>query len=242
MQRVAAPDLNAKAMLLRLRDGVAATDANFTMAVAFHEVWKPAVNDGELHARMSNSYAGQAFLIVRTSLRRETLLALMRVWDETKGTGSLKHIFGDLAKTPIWQSLLTERLAKLQTRGLGEEARKLMTESKAELSRLHTSYRHGGERNAIYKKLKDLRDQNLAHTQAKPAAPISIDPFDAEVDHFYSDTATIVSGLMSLVNGEAHNYVDTGKVYSHYAGLFWEGARSESTEGHPRFRRRRSAA
>ena len=242
MQPLAATKYEASPTLLHLRNGVAAADANFTMAVAFHEVWKPTVSEEDLHRRMSNSYAGQAFLIVRTALRREMLLALMRVWDESKGTGSLKHIFGDLAKSQIWQSLLAERIARFQTHGLGEQALAFLTDKKAELNRLHTSYRHGGERHAVYKKLKDLRDQNLAHTKAQPTAPISIDPFDAEVERFYGDSASLVSGLMSLVNGEAHDYGDTGKVYSHYASLFWEGTRSESTEGHPRFRSRRGAA
>ena len=39
------------------------------MAIAFHEVWKPAAYDTDLHARMGVSYATQAFNITRTALR-----------------------------------------------------------------------------------------------------------------------------------------------------------------------------
>jgi hypothetical protein len=40
--------------------------------------------DKDLHSRMGQSYASQAFLVIRMALRRETLLALMRLWDRNK--------------------------------------------------------------------------------------------------------------------------------------------------------------
>ena len=51
------------------------------MAIAFHEVWKPAAYDKSLHERMGVSLATNAFHVVQAALRREMLLALMRLWD-----------------------------------------------------------------------------------------------------------------------------------------------------------------
>lgn len=66
-----------------LREKVTAAQQEFDMAVMFHEVWKPAAYDTDLHSRMGNSYASQAFLVTRTALRREMVLALVRVGTQT---------------------------------------------------------------------------------------------------------------------------------------------------------------
>jgi hypothetical protein len=62
--------------IVALREKVTAAQQEFDMAVTFHEVWKPAAYDKDLHSRMGNSFASQAFLITRTALRREMVLAL----------------------------------------------------------------------------------------------------------------------------------------------------------------------
>lgn len=68
------------------------------MAIMFHEVWKPATYDESLHNRMGVSYATNAFHIVRAALRREMLLALMRLWDKRREAVRMKsaaEILGD---------------------------------------------------------------------------------------------------------------------------------------------------
>jgi hypothetical protein len=96
--------------LNRVRSCAESIDSNYTMAVAFHEVWKPTAYDKALHERMGRSYAGQSFLIVRSALRREMLLALMRIWDTTKGTQSLcKVVKGRNGATPHFLPNLTLR-------------------------------------------------------------------------------------------------------------------------------------
>jgi hypothetical protein len=44
-----------------LREKVNAAHQEFEMAVTFHEVWKPAAFDDDLHKRMGASYATNAF-------------------------------------------------------------------------------------------------------------------------------------------------------------------------------------
>ena len=58
-----------------LRAEVRAALQEFNMAIAFHEVWKPAAYDKSLHERMGVSLATNAFHVVQAALRREMLLA-----------------------------------------------------------------------------------------------------------------------------------------------------------------------
>ena len=70
--------------IIDLKKMVTAAQEEFDMAVTYHEVWKPAAYDKDLHSRMGQSYASQAFLVTRAALRREMMLALMRLWDKNK--------------------------------------------------------------------------------------------------------------------------------------------------------------
>ena len=65
--------------IVALKDMVTAAQQEFDMAVAFHDIWKSAAYDHDLHSRLGKSYATQAFLVTRTALRREVVLALIRL-------------------------------------------------------------------------------------------------------------------------------------------------------------------
>ena len=79
--------------IIALKAAVDAARHEFDMAITFHEIWKPAAYDKDLHERMGNSYATNAFHAVRASLRREMLLALMRLWDtDWRSVRMVKHI------------------------------------------------------------------------------------------------------------------------------------------------------
>jgi AbiU2 len=67
--------------IISLQQKVTAAQQEFDMAVTFHEIWKPAAYDQDLHSRLGESFATQAFLVIRTALRREMVLALIRLWD-----------------------------------------------------------------------------------------------------------------------------------------------------------------
>src|SRR4051812_39505922 len=79
-------DINDPVITL-LRKHVKAMQEEFDQAVMFHEVWKPTANDDQLHKRMGKSYATQTFLVVRMALRREMILALLRIWDTGNNGG-----------------------------------------------------------------------------------------------------------------------------------------------------------
>lgn len=102
-----------------LRAHVDAAQHEFALAVAFHEVWKPSVHDEELHAPLGRSYASQAFEVIRTALRREMLLELMRVWDTSSGEQHVKidSTFDHLSVTCSWPHMLTNQCFRRSSLG-----------------------------------------------------------------------------------------------------------------------------
>ena len=225
-----------------LREHVSSVNSNFTMAVAFHEVWRPTAQDAELHGRMGKSYASQAFLIIRAALRREMLLGLMRIWDTTTGVHSLKPVFCALEDARTWEALTTRRTSTIQDRYIVESISSQLLEAKNDALLSYRKYCKGGTHYEAYRRLRTLRHVNLAHTQSPTSDAASMDPADDEVSEFYEETSRITSKLMSIVQATAIDYQDTTSVYAHYARLFWANARGEATPGHPSFRGPTSAA
>ena len=234
--------VEAAKKLRALRADLASVDDNFSMAVAFHEVWKPASQDAALHDRMGTSYASQAFLVVRAALRREMLLALMRIWDKTTGARSLVKIVATLRNEAVWEALLLDRLNKLGDQAVAAHLTPHFIGQRELLLHGFDKYCRGGTHYAVYERLRNLRHGSLAHSQAPTAGVVLVDPADDEVSEFYEDTAKLTSVSMSLINGVAIAYSDTSGVYSHYAMFFWASARGERTDGHPNYRRPDNAA
>jgi hypothetical protein len=77
-----------------LRAKVQAAVREYDSVVAYHETWRFASRDKSLHERMSHSFAGKAFLVVRSALRREMLLGLSRLWDTQRGAGAVRSVVG----------------------------------------------------------------------------------------------------------------------------------------------------
>ena len=64
--------------------------------------------------------------------------------------------------------------------------------------------------------------------------------FDADIEGFYNDNASIIGLLMHLVKATAYDPSETAGVYRYYSGHFWAGVCGEKTEGHPNYRPRSS--
>ena len=79
-----------------LRKNVKALVQEYKLAMAYHETWRVAAEDVRLHKCLSHSFAGNTFLIVREVLRRETLLAMFRIWDTRTETINISSIAGGL--------------------------------------------------------------------------------------------------------------------------------------------------
>lgn len=241
--------MNLTAQLDNLKAKVEAAEQEASMAVMFHETWKPAAYDEELHERMGTSYATNSFLIVRRALRRETLLALMRMWDGDTRAVSMQHIAKQLSDPALFDALVACRLG---TRGptirLGGEHpvspdtvtdayRAALKEKRDQFCELVGKYTKGGGRHAAFRKLEILRHINLAHRQALPAKTEQVDATEEEIETFYQDSLQTVELLLSLVLGRAFSLAeDAADVHRHHAGHFWAAARGERTAGHPNYK------
>lgn len=222
--------------IITLREKVTAAQQEFDMAMMFHETWKPAAYDGHLHSRMGQSYASQAFLVARTALRREMVLALMRLWDTNPKAVRIQWITSVLRERTVIDALAKDRVDRIfLPESIDLMINDLATRA-AEAVRLIHKYMEGGSHAAVLKKLRALRHERLAHRQLAPTTAPGVSATDEEIEEFYQDNSKIVHILLSVVNAIAYDPEDAAKVYRHYAGHFWAAARGERTAGHPNYR------
>jgi hypothetical protein len=215
---------------------VKAAQREFDMAVQFHEVWKPALYDEDLRQRMGVSYATNAFDVVRVALRREMLLALMRLWDRDARAIGMEAIAETLGEQSFIDSLAADRAARTGLPQIVGRMRIEVSKKADDAVALVDKYSEGGSHCAMRKKLQTLRNEHLAHRQTSLTAATGADATDDEIEAFYLDNSKIVSLLLSLVAATSYDPQDTAGVYRHYATHFWAGVRGEQTEGHPSYR------
>lgn len=229
---------NEDPKITALKEKVKAAEQEIGMAVMCHETWKPTAYDEDLHTRMGESYATQTFLIVRRSLRRETLLALMRIWDSDEKAVGVQSIVRTLRDQQFFDALIASRTNHVDgyfRSTLEEHLRGTLGEQLAKAGALVDKYTKGGAGFDAFKKLLILRNGQLAHRQAAPAKAGGLDATDEEIESFYQDNLEIVSLLLSIVLAHAFDLNEAADVYRHYAKFFWAAARGERTEGHPNY-------
>lgn len=206
--------------ILTLRKQVAAAQQEFDMAVAFHEVWKPAAYDKDLHSRLGTSYATQAFLVARTALRREMLLALTRLWDTTKPAIRMTLVRDMLRDKDVIEALAFDR-AK---RGGWLEVLDAMTDDlkkKADEAVWLLNEYIDGTRRTVLSDLLTLRNEQLAHHQLAKSA-MRPNTTDDEIEKLYQDHSKLIKILLGVVNATAYDPQDTARVFGLYAGHFWK--------------------
>jgi AbiU2 len=218
-----------------LRAEVKAAQQEFDMAVKFHEVWKLAVYDEDLHRRMGVSRATNAFHVVRVALRREMWLALMRLWDKVPKAVRMENITKTLRDKRVIDALAADRAARMPVAS-GQIVVGQIRQSADKAIALASKYSKGGSQYAVREKLQRLRHERLAHRQIQLAAVTGADATDGEIESFYQDISELIRLLISIVEGDADNPQQTAQVYRDYATFFWAGMRGEQTEGHPDYR------
>ena len=223
----------------KMKTVVKAAEDEIVMAVMFHETWKPTAFDEDLHARIGTSYAAHSFNIVRIALRREMILALMRVWDNDSRAVGVTKLADKLKNKQFFMDLVTERAARLGLASPGAEASvaEALESKRQNVLALIGKYTAGGSGHIAFEKIKALRHKRLAHRQADDAPTTRIDPDDKEVEAFYEDSLSVVELLMSLVLAKAFDLNEARDVYRHHAKFFWAGTKGERTEGHPSYRK-----
>lgn len=241
----------------RLKKMVDVARQEIELAVMFHETWRPAAYDADLHNRIGESYAGNAFLIVRMSLRRELLLALNRIWDTNKKSVRMGLIADRLRDKRLFEALVQHRTQRLGLRSsfAPSAIREALASKRDKVLALISKYSEGGTAALVLEKLTRVRHAHLAHREL-PTAPAGIDQLsqhDAEsesvdlatgdeIEEFYQDSLQLISLLLSLVQAHSYDLSQAAKVYQHHAKFFWASLRGERTEGHPAFRSPPSSA
>lgn len=206
--------------ITKLQAKVTAAQQEFDLAVAFHEVWKPTAYDQDLHGRLGVSYATQAFRVVRTALRRELILALIRLWDKDGRAIRMECIAKALGKKEVIAALALARVDQssedfvAMRDDLGRKADEAIL--------LVHKYMSGGARHAVYTKFRDLRNERLAHRQVvTKVRATGATVTDQEIEEFYQDNSKLVHILLGLVNAMAYDPGDAAKVFGFYASHFW---------------------
>jgi hypothetical protein len=207
-----------------LRARVKAAVQEYDTVVQFHESWRIAAHHKALHGRVSGSFAGQTFLIVRRALRREMLLGLSRLWDHRTEAIKIISIADDLENATILDSLLPNTSHYAEARGQAEEAAALIRK-----------YEKGGSRHSTLKQLRKLRNEHLAHHQvaAKPIGVVEDDEIEKQTEDLYADSAKLISLLEHVVERTAYDPTETAGIYGFYAKFFWEAVTGERDENHP---------
>jgi hypothetical protein len=219
-----------------LRAHVKVAQEEFDLAVVCHEVWKPTAYDKDLHQRMGVSYATNAFRVVVTALRREVLLALMRLWDRSKGNIRMEEIARILSDKHIIDVLAADRASRFNDVHIEAAMKEDMKRQAQEVIELIKGYSRGGRNEAVLEKLRTVRHEHLAHRQIEPTPATGPGLTDKEIESFYQENSKIVGLLLSLVSGVGYDPEQTGEVFRHHASFFWAGVRGEKTEGHPNYR------
>jgi|SRR5215469_1530872 len=241
-----------------LREQVRAADEEFTYAQRFHEAWKPAAADTALHERMGSSYATNTFYVIRAALRREMLLALMRIWDTHPKALKMFEIARVIEDDCVVDALADECIAARKASKIaglddfddssqeairrseirfGEEQAKILKEEVAAAVAIIGKYREGGTGRQTFDSLKRLRNERLAHrdiTKVEVAEVFTAE--DGQIEQFYQDTSTLIRLLKSAVHKTDYSPDETALNLARYAKLFWEGVKGERTQGHPSYR------
>jgi len=221
--------------IVTLRAKVTAARQEFDMAVSFHETWKPAAFDHDLHRRMGESYATNTFLVIRMALRREMLLALVRLWDKDARAVGMEAVAEALGDGQLLDALAKDRATSIGMPEAESQMRVELGQKADKAILLVRKYSQGGSHYATHRKLRKLRNVRLAHRQSDAIA-IADDPTDEEIESFYRDMSELICLLLGLVMGLAYDPGDAGDVYRHHAKFFWVGVCGERTQGHPSYK------
>jgi hypothetical protein len=217
---------------------VKAAEEEVSTAVTLHESWKPTVHDTSLLERMGESYATQTFIVIRWALRREVLLALLRVWDDNNKAVSLGRMIRTLRNGDFFNVFVSRRVTGSDfapRQFLEDHLRSTCGERIIKAGELIDKYAKNGAASDVMTKLLTLRNVSLAHRQQAPQKAGGGDATDNEIESFYQDTLRITEHLMHVVRATALDFEEAAQVYGTYARYFWAAARGERNTGHPSY-------
>ncbi len=221
-----------------VRRAVSAAEDELVTALRFYEAWLPAATDVALMDRLGSSYATQTFEVIRFSLQRELLLAIMRFWDKDPRAIRLTDIREKLRNKDFVSRLLDDRTLRLamRSKGVRDRLEEDLVPKFAEIVRRIGRYLQGGDLHENLEKMRAVRHERLAHRQVVESASGTPSLTKAVIEKIFFDTIEIVQLLMSAINGKTFAAKDAGSIFRHNAKYFWMAVRGERTRGHPAYR------
>jgi hypothetical protein len=191
--------------LRRLRNKANVITGEYDLASSFHEAWKPTIYDADLQARIGESLAANTFLVIRDALRREMVLALMRIWDTGNDSLSLSILLQELDIPGVMESYIERSTKRLTDVGIpiGDQILHNLRQVQADLHSMITEYTEGEKRN-VYERLRRLRNDRLAHNLTTSKIPSGPSLTDVEIEQFYVRTGEIVKLLLHLIHATAY--------------------------------------
>ena len=229
----------------KLKAAVLVVREEFELAAAFHEAWKPMAYDTDLQARMGYSFATHTFRTIRLALRREMLMALVRLWDtHPKAVGMDKiaralrdaRVISVLAREREMRSMFSEEehldanvaFRAAATAMFEDEGRK---EGQKQVALLHeqvriaqsgiAEYQRGGSKHSTLSALEGVRNERLAHRELLSTATSQRPGIDAEIQAFYLDMQRLIVNLVQVTENNHLVLEEVGKAHGEAAKLFW---------------------
>jgi hypothetical protein len=251
--------------ILKLRALVKAATEEFESAIAYHEAWKPAAHDSELHKRIGTSFAANTFFVVRIALRREMLMALMRIWDTNRQTIQMEFIVKALADEKVvdalaaeseahWHGLEIPELTDIPTEqrdewieaihrkesDFGRQQSDALRQNARDAIEIFGAHSRGGPHYSTLNKLRKLRHERLAHRHiAATSEEIArADPTYEQIETVYQNTLKLMRLLRLSVENVDWDPSNTAEIRRRHSELFWASVRGERTEGHPNYHSR----
>lgn len=255
--------MNIPATVSALRAKVKAVREEINIAIDFHEAWKPTAYDRDLHLHMGKSFATNTFLVVRMALRREMLLALVRLWDRNSDALGMVSIANTLKDKRILDALVTEcesgwmnqpvydcgsdepltpelkiiveDYCRRDALQFSKKQSSFLLSNAEEAVSIISSYAEGEPKHATLKYLRTLRNERLAHRQVV-AAKASVNPVDIKIEDFYQDMLILLHKLLLAVENTHYEPGETAKIKQRHAELFWKASRGECDADHPDYK------
>lgn len=213
-------------------------------AIAAEQVVRPAASDTALIQCFNLGHAGGAFEVVRHSLLFDQIMALMRIWDTTANTHSVKELVRLLRSSNLVDKLVERErrasydITQAETE-FGERRQELpfsVDRATPELREQQLRARLQGWFANVKKvrgyaeaaRLQVYRNKILAHTAAWPNAPSMPLPSYGDEQKFLDLTIPIVSEAYRLATGIEYNFSAAKSVWDLAQRDMWEIVRSGS--------------
>ena len=117
---------------------------------------------------MGDSFATHAFLVVRLALRREMLLALMRLWDKDSRTVRMKEAIADILQDlSVVHALAAAASARIGVTDVEDRMRQDISKRAIRAIALVDKYSKGGSHCTVLENQRRLRHGRLAHRQLR---------------------------------------------------------------------------